>query len=70
MGEEIAFQSFGHLFYVLSQEHPITLLAVLWGMAINANMHRGITWPYSVGMSSLRSWPAGMHFALLNTPRH
>lgn len=46
MGEEIAFRSSRHLFYVLTQEHLITLLAVFWGMAVSANMQQGITWHY------------------------
>ena len=41
-------------------EHLITLLAVLWGMEINANKHQGVTWPYSnCGNKFHAIWPAG-----------
>lgn len=50
----IIYHGRGHCFLILQAfvlgadtEHLITRFTILWGMAINANMHQGVTWPYS-----------------------
>lgn len=50
----IIYHGRGHCFLILQAfvlgadtEHLITRFTILWRMAINANMHQGITWPSS-----------------------
>lgn len=50
----IIYQGRGHCVLILQEfvlgadtEHLITRFTILWGMAINSNMHQGVIWPSS-----------------------